>query len=73
MAVVLQFPKVQNDTSFYEVDVFEEARKAMESRLGVSLSDYFHQTGDPEKTSDIIDRNMKRETLKARTELIYQD
>lgn len=53
------------------VDPFDKALAAMEKRLGVSVSDYLGFTGDREATNKIVERNMNRETLKVRTQLIY--
>ncbi|MFB5764054.1 hypothetical protein [Paenibacillus medicaginis] len=72
MSNVIPFPsKKSNSVEAKETSSLERAMAAMENRLGVSIWDYLHFTGDPEKTSDIVERNMKLETLRERTRSIY--
>ncbi|MFM9280898.1 hypothetical protein [Paenibacillus jiagnxiensis] len=73
MSNVIPYPEKSNNPEVKESGSLERAMAAMEKRLGVSVWDYFHFTGDPEKTSDIVERNMALETLRVRTRLIYED
>lgn len=68
MTNIIQFP-LNNDHADPYDEYFDQARRSIETRFGMSLFQYLKLEGDTEERNQIVQRVLQKETLKLITKL----